>query len=158
KPREPDAIAAAGRITIAYWVPADTVVGAANTAEFHTCLPLKSAIVNVVLARSAPVGRPPDVARMLTVMRGAVLQNTQNRLRSTWLSEPERPAVNVWPVHCVFVLLLNFSPFAVYEVFCWSTVPPPPPPAPAASWTLPGVVVRSRFVATPAVKSAWVVS
>ena len=54
---------------------------------------------------SAPVGRLPLVARSESVRFGIVpVQPLQNRLMSTWVSRPVRPAVNVWPPHVVVVM------------------------------------------------------
>ena len=56
-------------MTIAYCVPAVTAKGAAKVPVKNP-LPLKPGIVAV--ARSAPVGSPPDVARMESVRSGVV--------------------------------------------------------------------------------------
>ena len=77
---------------------------------------MKPAIVAV--ARSAPVGTgvAPVVARIETVRFGNVpVQPLQKRSRSTCVSWPVTPAVNVWPAQLVLVIP---KPFGVTDVFC----------------------------------------
>src|SRR5512141_817995 len=150
-------------MTIAYCVARATVVGAEKFAEYQACVPLQSVIESVVDARSEPVGKPPDVARTLTIMvGGAAEQKTQNRFRSILVSDPDVPAVNVCAAQCpTFTVPLAslpiLSPFAVMDVFCWSIADPPPPVFDRS--TLPGLDVVSTLVRpVPVWKSDWLVS
>ncbi len=104
----------------------------------------------MALARSAPLGKPAEVARRDSVRLGVVpVQPEQNRLisaRTSWLLSV---GVNVWPPQVVVVIT---TPLVPSEVFCWSSA------ALLSRVTLPGVVVRSRLTKTPAWKSDCVVS
>jgi hypothetical protein len=63
--------AAEALITIAYWVPALTVVGAEKFAVKNIFWPVGQLVIVVEdVARSPPVGTPPLVARILTVIAG----------------------------------------------------------------------------------------
>src|SRR3954471_2211365 len=104
----------------------------------------------VALARSAPVGNPPLVARMDTARFGVVpVQLLQNRSRSTRVRLPLTPAVNVWPAQLVALIP---KPLFVTVVFCWSIL------AAFSRVTSPGLLLKSQFVATPLWKSGCVVS
>src|SRR5689334_4850206 len=89
----------------AYFVPAVTVIGEPKVAVLRPPAPpsLKPAIVAV--ARSAPVGAPPLVARMETVMFGLVaVQPEQKSSMSARVSWPLMAAVKVCPAHDVLVM------------------------------------------------------
>src|SRR5258708_8711445 len=95
----------------------------------------------VAAAMSAPVGRPPLVARMLRVRFGAVpVQPLQNRLTSTLVSWPVTAGVKLWPPQEVVVMP---TPLLLSVAFCWSTV------AAFSRMTSPGLVVRSTLGVTP---------
>src|SRR5581483_11585529 len=103
----------------------------------------------VAVARSAPVGRPPLVARTLSVKFGVVpVQPEQKRLMSTFVSKPVTDGVNVCPAHVVVVMP---TPLLPRVVFCWSRLG-------FASTTSPGLALRSTLLGTPAWKSVCDVS
>src|SRR3954462_13811620 len=104
-----------GRTTIAYLVPAVSVSGVAKFAVKNPPAPVEKPGM-VAVARSAPVGRPPLVARMETARFGVVpVQPLQNRSRSTLVRLPLTPAVNVWPAQLVAFMP---KPLLVTTVFC----------------------------------------
>lgn len=101
-------------------------------------------------ARSAPVGRLPVALLIATTRFGGVpLQPEQNRSTPTLIALPVTLGVKVWPNHAV---LLKAAPLVVRVVFCWSTGDG------LDSVTSPGLVFRSKLVATPVKKSDCVVS
>ena len=70
----------------------------------------------VAEARSAPVGRPPLVARSERVRLGVVpVQPLQNRLMSVRVSWPVTAGVNVCPPHVVIVIP---TPLLLRVLFC----------------------------------------
>jgi hypothetical protein len=104
----------------------------------------------VAVARSPPVGRPAEVARIDTVRFGVVpVQPEQKSWRSTLVSCPVIAGMKVWPPQLAVPKLV---PVDVPPVDAWSTF------GAFSSETSPGLPVRSQFVATPAWKSACVVS
>ncbi len=106
---------AVGRITTAYIVPAVTVGGVPNVAVKNEATPPLLKPVIVAAARSAPVGRPPLVARMLRVRFGVVpVQPLQKRLMSTAATTPERPGVKVCPPQVVVVMPTPLVPSVVF--------------------------------------------
>src|SRR5438046_2073295 len=91
-------------MTSAYWVPAVTLIGEPNVAVYPVATPLLKAGI-VAVARSPPVGSPPEVARIETAMLDVVpVQPEQNRLMSAFVRVPFTAGVNVWPPHTVVVI------------------------------------------------------
>ena len=104
------------RTTIAYFVPAVRVGGVPNVAVKKPPAPLEKPGIVAGVARSAPVGRSPLVARIETVMFGVVpVQPLQNRSTSTAVNWPLTPAVKLWPNQAVEV---KPKPLLVTDVFC----------------------------------------
>src|SRR5947199_10769655 len=72
----------------------------------------------VALTRSAPVGRPPLVARIDSVRLGGVAPHPlQKSWTSTLVTRPVTPETNVWPVQAG---VPKPVPVLVPAVFCWS--------------------------------------
>ena len=77
---------AVGRVTSAYCVPAVSVGGLLKLAVWKPAAPLLNPVM-VADARSAPVGRPPVVARRESVRFGVVpVHPLQNKLMSARVS------------------------------------------------------------------------
>src|SRR6185436_8401695 len=95
-------------------------------------------------------GVAPVVALREIVMLGFVpLQPEQKNSTSIRLSLPVTVGVNVCPPHAVFV---KPKPLGVTLEFCAAVL------SGAASWTTPGLVVRSQLVGTPRWKVVWLLS
>src|SRR3954469_5364772 len=96
----------------AYCVPTVSVAGVPKVAVNVVIFPLLFPAI-VVLARSAPVGSPNDVALIETVRFGfelqAVTADPQKRVKSTFTTGPVTPDVNV----CAAQLVLSIVPVPI---------------------------------------------
>src|SRR4051812_23472361 len=135
----------------AYCVPAVSDAGEPKVAVSETVAPLAAPEPGMVaVARSAPVGRPPLVARMETARSGGVApQPRQKSGTSALTSFPLIAGIKVCPVQAG---VPKPVPVVVPAVLDWSSC------GAFSSLTSPGLLVRSQLVATPVWKSACVVS
>src|SRR5439155_14871514 len=108
----------------------------------------------VVVARAAPVGRPPLVAWTFTTIEEVVrVQPLQNSSTSSFVNGPEIVGVNVCPHHVV-PAVANPFPELLESATEISICSPPVWP----SFRSPGLIAISTFVPVPAEKSPNVVS
>ena len=106
--------------------------------------------VSVAVARSAPVGRPPEVARIDNTRFGAVpVHPEQNRFISAVFNEPVIPWVKVWPHQFVESRALPDPPS---DAFDWSRT------VGRERMTLFGLELTSALFKDPVWKSACNVS
>src|SRR5437763_9130503 len=106
----------------------------------------------VVVAITAPVGRPPLVELMLTIIACDVpVQALQNNSTSSFVSVPETVGENVSPHQAAVDIAL---PEVLESATERSSCSPPP----WASFTSPGLMEMSTFVPVPVEKSPNVVS
>ena len=141
-----------GRKISAYCVPAVRVVGDPKVAVYKTLAPLAKVEPGiVVLARSAPVGRPALVFRTDSVRFGGVApQPLQKSWTSALARVPLTAGIKLWPVQ---LGVPKPVPVVVPAVFAWSTA------GAFERVTSPGLVLISRLlVKTPSWNSALVVS
>src|SRR6266571_3483136 len=127
-------------MTSAYCVPAVTLTADVNVPVYHWAAPLlKPGIVAV--ARSLPVGSPPEVARTDSVRSGVVpVHPEQKRLMSAFVRTPLTAGVKVWPPYVVVVMPLPKLPSVS---FFWSIG------VRSGSWMFPGLETKSQLVGTP---------
>src|SRR5947199_2870550 len=138
-------------MTRAYGGPECSVRGERKVAVAVTVAPDANRDPGMVaLTRSAPVGRPPLVARIDSVRLGGVAPHPlQKSWTSALVTGPVTPETNVWPVQAG---VPKPVPVAVPAEFDWSTT------VTSLSTTFPGLATRSVLDGTPVWKSAWVVS